>query len=144
MAHYTLCVGLNRLDAMHGTAGSFILFTSLENYNSWAMKWAFPSFQHPFIHLNNSNHICHITETYHSVKLFKHSSKYLLLYSIKERKKVKPIWNSMRVSKWWQNFHFWVNYPFKLTRTTSEYCMCITFQWIAVWKPLAKANYCQL
>ncbi len=23
------------------------------------------------------------------------------------------IWNYLRVSKWWQNFHFWVNYPFK-------------------------------
>ncbi len=23
------------------------------------------------------------------------------------------VWNYMRVSKWWQNFHFWVNYPFK-------------------------------
>ncbi len=24
-------------------------------------------------------------------------------------------WNYLRVSKWWQNFHFWVNYPFKET-----------------------------
>ncbi len=23
------------------------------------------------------------------------------------------VWNYLRVSKWWQNFHFWVNYPFK-------------------------------
>ncbi len=23
------------------------------------------------------------------------------------------VWNYFRVSKWWQNFHFWVNYPFK-------------------------------
>ncbi len=22
-------------------------------------------------------------------------------------------WNYLRVSKWWQHFHFWVNYPFK-------------------------------
>ncbi len=22
-------------------------------------------------------------------------------------------WNYLRVSNWWQNFHFWVNYPFK-------------------------------
>ncbi len=22
------------------------------------------------------------------------------------------VWNYLRVSKWWQNFHFWVNYPF--------------------------------
>ncbi len=23
------------------------------------------------------------------------------------------VWNYLRVSKWWQKFHFWVNYPFK-------------------------------
>ncbi len=23
------------------------------------------------------------------------------------------VWNYMRVSKWWQNLHFWLNYPFK-------------------------------
>ncbi len=22
------------------------------------------------------------------------------------------VWNYLRVSKWWQHFHFWVNYPF--------------------------------
>ncbi len=29
------------------------------------------------------------------------------------------VWNYLRVSKWWQNFHFWVNYPFK---STVGYC----------------------
>ncbi len=24
------------------------------------------------------------------------------------------VWNYLRVSKWWQNFHFWVNYPFNI------------------------------
>ncbi len=24
--------------------------------------------------------------------------------------------NDMKVSKWWQNFHFWVNYPFNFTK----------------------------
>ncbi len=24
------------------------------------------------------------------------------------------VWNYLRLSKWWQNFHFWVNYPFKV------------------------------
>ncbi len=24
------------------------------------------------------------------------------------------VWNYLRVSKWWQNLNFWVNYPFKL------------------------------
>ncbi len=28
-------------------------------------------------------------------------------------KKFIQVWNFLRVSKWWQNFHFWVNYPFK-------------------------------
>ncbi len=23
------------------------------------------------------------------------------------------VWNYLRMSKWWHNFHFWVNYPFK-------------------------------
>ncbi len=27
-------------------------------------------------------------------------------------KKLIQVWNYLRVSKWWQNFHFWVNYPF--------------------------------
>ncbi len=28
-------------------------------------------------------------------------------------KKFIQVWNYLRVSKWWQNFDFWVNYPFK-------------------------------
>ncbi len=32
-------------------------------------------------------------------------------------KKFIQVWNYLRVSKWWQNFHFWVNYPFK-------HCFC--------------------
>ncbi len=31
-------------------------------------------------------------------------------------KKFIQVWNYLRVSKWWQNFHFWVNYPFKKRR----------------------------
>ncbi len=27
------------------------------------------------------------------------------------------VWNYLRVSKWWQNFHFWVNYPFNVYTT---------------------------
>ncbi len=27
-------------------------------------------------------------------------------------KKFIQVWNYLRVSKWWQKFHFWVNYPF--------------------------------
>jgi len=29
------------------------------------------------------------------------------------RKKLIQLCNNLRVSKWWQNFHFWVKYPFK-------------------------------
>ncbi len=25
------------------------------------------------------------------------------------------VWNYLRVSKWWQNFNFWVNYPFNVS-----------------------------
>ncbi len=32
------------------------------------------------------------------------------------RKKSVQDWNDMRVSKWWQNVHFWVNYPFKVVK----------------------------
>ncbi len=32
-------------------------------------------------------------------------------------KKCIQVWNYLRVSKWWQNFHFWVNYPFKTSNT---------------------------
>ncbi len=35
------------------------------------------------------------------------------------RKKAIQVWNDM-VSKWWQNFHFWVNYIFKSSETCSK------------------------
>ncbi len=35
-------------------------------------------------------------------------------------KKFLQVWNKLRVSKWWQNFYFWVNYPFKLDFHTME------------------------
>ncbi len=30
-----------------------------------------------------------------------------------QQKKLMQVWNNLRVSKWWQNSHIWVNYPFK-------------------------------
>ncbi len=30
-------------------------------------------------------------------------------------KKFIQVWNYLRVSKWWQNFYFWVNYPLNHT-----------------------------
>ncbi len=35
-------------------------------------------------------------------------------------KKFIQVWNYLRVSKWWQNFHFWVNYPFKAPSLPSK------------------------
>ncbi len=43
---------------------------------------------------------------------YQHSLKYLL-FVLKRRKKLMQTWNTVMVSKWWQNLHFWVNYPFK-------------------------------
>ncbi len=35
------------------------------------------------------------------------------------------VWNYLRVSKWWQNFHFWVNYPFNaLLKCVVNLCSC--------------------
>ncbi len=31
------------------------------------------------------------------------------------------VWNNMSISKWWQNFQFWLNYPFK-DFSVSEEC----------------------
>ncbi len=31
----------------------------------------------------------------------------------KRRKKLTHVWNNLWASKWWQNFHFWVNYSLK-------------------------------
>jgi len=38
------------------------------------------------------------------------------------QKKVKWVWNDMRGSKWWQNFHFWGYYPFKDHKCGSGRC----------------------
>ncbi len=35
-----------------------------------------------------------------------------LIFIFNRRKKIIQVW-SLMVSKWWQNFHFWVNFPFK-------------------------------
>ncbi len=41
-----------------------------------------------------------------------HSSKYLLLCSSTTKtKKLIQVWKNMMASQWWQNCHFWVNYP---------------------------------
>ncbi len=56
---------------------------------------------------------------------YKLSSKYLPLCSAEQR--LIQVWNYLRVSKWWQNFHFWVNYPFKLIMTLKTVLSCSSF-----------------
>ncbi len=36
-----------------------------------------------------------------------------------QQKKETQVWNNFRVSKWWPNSHFWVNYPFESYFVTS-------------------------
>ncbi len=45
--------------------------------------------------------------------------------SIVLQKKVIPFWNDMRVSKWWQKFHVWVNCPFKGISTVHYYRLVV-------------------
>ncbi len=49
-------------------------------------------------------------------------------------KKIIQVWNYLRESKWWQNFHFWVNYPFKHT------CGFVYSFWFTCKKGSVKAN----
>ncbi len=45
--------------------------------------------------------------------------------------KLLQAWNYLRVSKWWQNFHFWVNYSFLQTdKRTALPMTCFTDVWI--------------
>ncbi len=46
------------------------------------------------------------------------------------------IWNYLRVSKW-QNFHFWVNYPFK---TFTDVTLAQSLHVACVWYPLARLH----
>ncbi len=46
-----------------------------------------------------------------------------------QQKKLIQVWNNLKVSKWWQNFHFWMNFPFKLGKencTTEKYSLIST------------------
>ncbi len=42
-------------------------------------------------------------------------------------KRFIQVWNYLRVSKWWQNFHFWVNYTFK----NPSFCIILSVYIIA-------------
>ncbi len=76
-----------------------------------AMKQLFPIHFHsiyfPTMEVNGDQQL------FGSSKLFKISS---FVFNIKKR--LIQVWNDMRVSKWWQNFHFWVNYSFKVSLST--------------------------
>ncbi len=58
-----------------------------------------------YIYIYICMYICIYTYSIYNEYLFH-------LYS-SEKQKVAWFWNDMRVNKWWQNFHFSVNYPFK-------------------------------
>ncbi len=45
------------------------------------------------------------------------------------------VWNDMRVSKWWQNFYFWVNCPFNSTTEFKIYSVQFTSRF-RVWGKL--------
>ncbi len=42
------------------------------------------------------------------------SANWIILHSVDEIK-TPTGWNKRRVSKWWTDFHFWINYPFKVS-----------------------------
>ncbi len=45
-------------------------------------------------------------------------------------KKVIQVWKYMRVGKWWQKFHFWANYPFKMALRRFLSCLLYKlWQW---------------
>ncbi len=46
---------------------------------------------------------------------------------VQQNKDIHTGWNYQRVSKWWQNFHFWVNYPFK-----GQFPLVVILLWTSV------------
>lgn len=36
------------------------------------------------------------------------------------RNKFWKVWNNMRISKWWQNFHFWMHCPNRIVQVVNE------------------------
>ncbi len=68
-----------------------------------------------------------------SVKLFGYSQSSVIFSKIfycmfNRRKKLTQVWNNLRMSKWWYNFHFCVNYPFKHKSYKSSTCLCLTLK----------------
>ncbi len=57
---------------------------------------------------------------------YQHSSKYLL----QQKEKLIQVWNNLRVSKWWQNFHFWMNYSFDVFKVFLQTVMYFRVKWI--------------
>lgn len=60
------------------------------------------------------------SEAFKHQKGYKRTIKSTLLYSMKERKKVICVWNDKRMSKWWQEWKFWVNYFFNIQYVSSD------------------------
>ncbi len=61
-------------------------------------------------------------------------------------KKFIQVWNYLRVSKWWQNFQFWVNYPFKgwFAATIANWFNCFCPFAAPVWHGLSDPVQYQL
>lgn len=59
-----------------------------------------------------SKHLyCEKEEIWKNVKAKMHPNDFHLK---QQKKKVKRVWNDLRISKWWQNFYFWLNCPFNI------------------------------
>ncbi len=44
----------------------------------------------------------------------------LKFFCVLPKKESHMVWNNMRVSKWWQNFHFWAYYPLNMMKGTEQ------------------------
>ncbi len=74
------------------------------------------------LHLNHCRVItCMEVNGYCQLFGYQHSSKYLFFVYHRRRKCIQ-VWNNSALSKWWQNFHFWVNYPFTVDTVKIHYC----------------------
>lgn len=48
--------------------------------------------------------------------MFLYTDQNFSIFVFCRKMKVVQLWNKTRVSKWWNNYYFWVNFPFKCER----------------------------
>jgi len=46
---------------------------------------------------------------------------------VHQKKEIIQVCNNLKVSKWWQNFHFWVEYPFKISQDNLKQTLGFVF-----------------